>query len=360
MKRFGRSITRASQQGVTLVEIMVAMVVGLILLAGIIQVFISNKQTYRVQEALARIQENGRFAMEFLSRDIRMAGFTGCSQNAPIANVLNDAGVRSLLDLAIPLQGYDNSQPANSFPGAFETNVVSGTDAIALLGADTQTYTVASHNPVSATLATAAPHDIKKNEILVVCDFEQTAIFQMVNTNINNTVAQVVHNTGTGTIGNCVQMLGTPVDCATNTGAAYEFGAGSSVMRLRSNAYYIRNNVAGIPSLYRQRLNDTPASLVLATLTEAEELVEGVENMQIQYGEDTGTDGLPDTYRTANNVANWGNVLSVRISLLLRTLDDNLAPQPQAYTYNGATVTPGDRRLRRVFTNVVSIRNRTQ
>jgi type IV pilus assembly protein PilW len=66
------------QTGMTLIEIMIALLIGAFLLGGVLQIFISSKQTYRMQENLSRLQENGRFAMEFLSRDIRMAGYWDC------------------------------------------------------------------------------------------------------------------------------------------------------------------------------------------------------------------------------------------------------------------------------------------
>lgn len=66
---------RVRQRGLTLIEIMVALLIGIFLLAGVIQIFIANRQTYRVQENLSRMQENGRFAMYYLSRYIRLAGY---------------------------------------------------------------------------------------------------------------------------------------------------------------------------------------------------------------------------------------------------------------------------------------------
>lgn len=80
--------------------------------------------------------------------------------------------------------------------------------------------------------------------------------------------------------------------------------------------------------------------------------------MQIQYGEDTNEDRAADIYRTANQVTNWGNVVSVRIELLLQSVEDGIASQPQTYTFNGNTVTPADRRLRQAFSTVISLRNR--
>ena len=71
-------IALRKQKGVTLVELMIALVLGVVLMLGLLEVFASAKQTYRVSEALARVQESGRFATDFLQRDLRMAGHMGC------------------------------------------------------------------------------------------------------------------------------------------------------------------------------------------------------------------------------------------------------------------------------------------
>src|SRR5690606_26200737 len=83
------------QQGMTLIEIMIALLIGAFLLGGVLQIFINSKQTYRMQEGLSRMQENGRFAMEFLEHDLRMAGFWGClapssPNNTDVAGTNND------------------------------------------------------------------------------------------------------------------------------------------------------------------------------------------------------------------------------------------------------------------------------
>ncbi len=88
---------KADQSGMTLVEIMIALLIGVFLLGGILQIFVSGKQTNRMQENLSRLQENGRFAMDFLSKDIRMAGYRACLPFAvptPIAGT-NDNGLNS-------------------------------------------------------------------------------------------------------------------------------------------------------------------------------------------------------------------------------------------------------------------------
>ncbi|MGE0082035.1 MAG: prepilin-type N-terminal cleavage/methylation domain-containing protein [Thiohalomonadaceae bacterium] len=88
------------QKGITLVELMVAMVISLILLAGVSQIFISNRETYRIQNNLARLQENARFAIDLLRSDLSMAGFPDGFDPFDVANT-NDTS------LAARLQGPD-------------------------------------------------------------------------------------------------------------------------------------------------------------------------------------------------------------------------------------------------------------
>jgi type IV pilus assembly protein PilW len=93
------------------------------------------------------------------------------------------------------------------------------------------------------------------------------------------------------------------------------------------------------------------------------ELLEGVENMSIKYGVDTsGTpDYIPDAYVAAGAVVNWNRVVSVRVELLIRSLEDNVVPEVQKYHFDGVsnvTPNPVDRRLRQVFTTTIGIRSR--
>lgn len=78
-----QALGQRRQQGVTLVELMVAMVISLIVLAGVGNIFIAGKRAYLAQEGLSRVQENGRFALAILSRDINLAGYHEPGQAAP-------------------------------------------------------------------------------------------------------------------------------------------------------------------------------------------------------------------------------------------------------------------------------------
>jgi type IV pilus assembly protein PilW len=118
--------------------------------------------------------------------------------------------------------------------------------------------------------------------------------------------------------------------------------------------YSIQTGAGGQPALFVK--NDAAA---------AQEQVEGIENMQILYGADTNTDNTPDYYVPAGTVGlNMTQVVSIRISLLAATVDNNLTSQPLPYTYNGTaystTTTPAvtDRKIRRVFNSTIAVRNR--
>ena len=99
---------KSYQTGMTLIEIMIALLIGAFFLGGVIQIFIGSKQTYRMQEGLSRLQENGRFALDFLSKDIRMAGFMGspCNNGATLTNNLNSP-TDFFNDFGTAIQGFD-------------------------------------------------------------------------------------------------------------------------------------------------------------------------------------------------------------------------------------------------------------
>jgi type IV pilus assembly protein PilW len=122
-------------------------------------------------------------------------------------------------------------------------------------------------------------------------------------------------------------------------------------MRMVTASYFVAPSQVspGNNSLWVRLGSDAPA-----------ELAAGVDNLQILYGEDTDNDLTANRYVTADQVADMRNVVSVRISLLMRSLEDNVAQAPQTYAFNDASpVTPTDRRLRVVLTTVVNLRNRT-
>ncbi|HHJ37996.1 MAG: hypothetical protein AXA67_12625 [Methylothermaceae bacteria B42] len=333
------------QRGISLVEIMVSLVAGLILTAGVIQIFVANKQTYRVAEASSRLQENARFMMELLSRDLRMAGYLGCAtRDRTIVNTLNDT-TSFLYDFNTAVEGLEatSSSAWDTTPDNSITSPLPGRDILTIRGvfgnetpitgqpSNTGDCTnAASH---TANLKVANTSGLSAGDIVIAGNCSRASIFQI--TNVNTSSATVVHNTGGSNPGNSTKDLGA---CYAGNG---------SLTKISTRTFYIRNNPAGNPALYRK--NDS---------SPAEELIEGVENMQVLYGIDTDNDDSANQFVPANNVSDWSQVTSVRVSLLLQSTEDNITNAPQSYTFNGATITPSDRRLRKVYTATFGIRNR--
>ncbi|MBF0270708.1 MAG: PilW family protein [Magnetococcales bacterium] len=345
------------QQGFSLLEILIALGVGLIVITGMLTILSSTKQTYRLHDNLARIQENGRFAMELLSRELRMAGYWGCVSDVTPINVLVTPNAFSWA-FNTQVTGFDNSTYA-SWPAAFRSAALPGTDAIVVSGIDPTAYTVESHNPCSAQFKIAQSHDLNPDEVAFVTDCVQGAIFQITNANQNNRT--LVHNSGTGSIGNVTKCLGG--NCGGACASAWHaYPPGSMLARIRAMAFFIGTGLNGEPALYWEMLNRGDS-------TSRAELVNGVENMQILYGLDTDSDHVANQYLTANAVegsGNWSQIVSVRIGLLLRSPENvRSAPDTTPYTLAETVIAtsstpvthPADSRLRKVATTTIQLRN---
>ncbi|MBF0460566.1 MAG: PilW family protein [Magnetococcales bacterium] len=345
-----------AQRGMTLIELMIAMTLGFILLAGTVTILESNKATFRSNQAIARMQENARFILDILSREIRQTGYMGCASSpALIHNVLNTAAAAYVsegwaFNYNNALYGYDNGTPA-AFPAAFAASVLAGNDALVLLGMDAQNiFHVAAHSPGTNQFTLTTSHNLLANEVAVVSDCQSGAIFQ-----ITGVATPSLSYGGAGSIGNLSTCL-SPTCPLVKT-----FGTDALLARLRATAFYIATGATGEPALWWRRL--TGGTVV------AEELLSGVENMQILYGYDADNDLVPNQYLTAADVTTkgvWGNIVSLRIGFLMRS-EDGIRAQVDTNTYAvvgtnvglvGTPSHPQDRRLRQVFSTTIQLRNR--
>ena len=337
-------------RGLSLIELMIALTIGLIITLAVGQVYIGSRTTYRTQDALSRLQENARYAMDTISHDLRMAGQIGCSvDSSKSANVLNNAGYG---DLFGAIKGAKKGGTAI----APFTATTANSDVIRIFRADETTEALIS-NSATPTLNFAAAPSFNTGDILVATDCSTAAVFQA--SNVTGTA--VKHQVAAMTPGNCTDKIGpatAPLTCPGPGTTSDTFPPGTKVMRVIGNLYYVANNSATQPALYRQKL-------VAGVLT-SDELVEGVEDMQITYGLDTDPPLTPgygsvDTFVSdPTTIADWGQVKSVQISLLMRTAEDNVSGANQQYIWRGASVTApaGDRHLRMVFSTTISLRDR--
>jgi type IV pilus assembly protein PilW len=343
------------QAGLSLLELLIAMTIGMILVITIGYAYIGAKQSFRTQDAQSRIQENARYAFESTAHDIRMAGYTGgVSPDATNRiNIVKDptAWDPQLKDLyGRPLLGDDDNPPkVNDCATPRVPACYLGGDIINVVRVDNDSeYDTndATTNPISAiTLAATEAKAPDARDILVLADYTRTGVFQA-----SSVVGKTITITANAdTPGNSQDNLGNFDPAA---------GTARKLYLLRGVTYYIASNPSGEPALYRRLLGKTAG----------EEILEGVERMTIRYGVDTdaskdgainaywtadevtagkkGTDVLPNEAPTWGTAVNgyWRRVLSVRITLTL-------------VSRQGTNVTAGGL-LRKTFTNTIAIRNR--
>lgn len=348
-----------NQSGISLVEVMVALALGLIVSVGALSLMLGNRQSYRTTESLARVQEATRISFDLMSRDLRAAGINACSGGVRVMNLLRNPDNLWWLEWNGGLRGFDNTDVSRA--AAFGTDIeqrVANTDMIELMHASTSALPVKAHNaddaakdlPDGLTVPARSialerigterlPHGIRSGDLLVVCDYEDTAIFQA--TGVNADANSVEHLADVGTPGNCHHSLGFRSRCDSTNAKAFQ--PGSQLMRFEPVAWFVGNNDGSgndrsPTSLYRIRVASDGAGNAAPVI---EEVVEGVRDMQLRYMYDRD-----DEYRLAGAVADWRLVTGVEITLTIES--------PESGTTTSAT----QPRLTRTLTHVVNLRNR--
>lgn len=307
------------QLGLTLVELMVALVLGLVVIGAVTNLFLTNRQTYRATENLARMQENLRFAFELMARDVREAGATACGSTT-VANVLKGTPTSWSWE-GESLRAYGSCNAVPTFP---PSNCAAGTPVLAISRASNSAgeVRVTDHDPeTSATMNISHVGTINTDDILFVCKGSQAAIFQATNVNANSLT--VVHQAGQNTPGNetkCLDFPLKPNQCKTSF-------KGGTLLRFERILWYLGNNNRNGTSLYR-KVNDDNAI----------EMVPDIVALDFTFLSENG-----NTYQTIASVGNWTQVRAVRAIVTTESID---------------AVGTGGERLRRTHRFTVALRNR--
>lgn len=335
------------QRGITLVEMMVAMVVGLILLVGIVQLFTSNKQAYRIQEGANVLNENARYIMNQMQFDLRMGDHWGGVEReevevmSDIDSITDDCdGDAAALDV-VGIFGVDGDadSPIDCVP---DSDYVPDSDIVVIRYAE----------PTRRATGT-----LEDDRIYVRTAIGRRAvIFQGEN------------------------LADLPADLAPASASAMtieEEVPDIANFEFRTVIYFLRPcasqdlGTAGvcdadddsIPTLSRLTLQGT-------TLVE-QDVIAGVEQMQLAYGIDTNGDRTPDYYASATDVTtedDWDKVVDVRLSLLIRNNEIDVTASTAGQTfelYGGADgegieydVPADDLRYRRkIYNSSIQVRN---
>ena len=326
-----RTAVRRRQAGLSLVELMIGMLIGLLLMGGVVQIFSSTRQSNRVHEATARMQETGRMALEVISRDVRMADFWGCASD--ITNVVNNLNAAGTGYIDFGAGGLDGTEGGAGTP---DTLVLRG-------GFDAGLQLQPPYGPqASANIQVPAGNDLQQADIVFVSDCQQGDIFQISNANPAS-AGTVVHNTGSTTQPGNYNATNPGCPGANAHCLSKVYGADATLFRVVQITYNVATGSEGEPALFRN----------------GQEYLDGVEDLQVLYGEDSDGNNVADYFVPANQVVDMENVVSLRLAVVTRSYDDNLTGGiNQSYSVLGDNRTAADQRLRQVYTTTVNIRNR--
>jgi len=348
------------QRGFSLIELMIAITLGLLIMTGLISIFVKNSLARSEIERSNRQIESGRYAMALLTEDLRMAGFLASFNpydaiikpiNPPLASMTSmpDPCAASVANLNnsffFPVQGYDNP---TTMPSCV-SDVRAGSDILVIRRVST-CVAGPTIDPGCDAVIGGAPY------------FQSSNCYQ---------ATELAINTGSSTDyqahfvldTNITSMTKHAIDCATI--APYR--------RYVTHIYFVANNdvgTDGIPTLKRAELGATGFTIV--------PLVEGIETVQFEYGIDTNNDGVIDAYTADPNsygacagaacVLNWLHTYSVTINLLARNIDQSPGhTDSKTYTLGlkadgtnnvfPAAGTYGDRYKRHAYTAAARLEN---
>jgi type IV pilus assembly protein PilW len=345
------------QRGISLVELMISMTIGLVILAALLVVYLGSRGAFRTSESLAATQERGRFAVDFLVHDLRQASYLGCrSRSLSTADdTLFNITATPAVVLNTSADGINAFEDGTGWTNPTAVARVRG-DVMQLLRVprtrspnDPQSAPITNHNPAARTIT--VQHNrigLGNGDIVMAGSCQHSMLFRVTNTPGIGPTPQVIEfqATGAGPGGTAGNLTGVSVDTLSPN-------LRPEAMRLTEIHYFIGNNALGRPALYR------------SVSGVAEELVDNVEDMDLLFAIDSDGDGLADNYTRANGVVNWGQVISVRISMVVVGDENNFTTNAQTYAFRDTdgdgvpeAQTAPDRRLRQVFTSTVALRNR--
>ncbi|TVP53998.1 MAG: prepilin-type N-terminal cleavage/methylation domain-containing protein [Halomonadaceae bacterium] len=353
------SARSARQRGMSLVELMIAMLLGLIVLLAVTQIFVGNRQTFAITEASSEVQESGRIALQLLSRAVRNADYWGCLENAAAAdNILNVS--------TVPGDPYGFERGVTALRASeTDENIQPGRAVLTLAGINSSRSASLSDEQTSSTSTFLQAADgvnfsniFQAGEILVASNCEFADIFQA-----DAVTAQRITIDQTSSF-----SPGVRTGSLRNSVSNYRNGR---VLPLAGERYFVRQQSDGRSALMFQPLNTRGGNS--GSFVNPQELVSGIEEMAIQLGIDSNGNGTIDRWEdlrdasAANAASHADDALGLRISLLVSSRTDQVMSAPMGFCFpawgdcgdDGSDLRlADDRRLYRVYSSSIGIRNR--
>lgn len=300
------NILRTHQGGLSMVELMVAITISLLLLAGVIQIFQASRQTYTMQDGISRLQENARYVLGRLSEEISASGYLGCmesfNQDAISNNLVNQ------------VNGYDYANPisADNNTGFDATDVLyvrfGSSGGIPLVSGFDATSTQLVLNDTDP-----AYNQLEQYDIMTVGDCDGVSIFMVTNDpESSGGIIQFQSGIVAPSGPNAGQANIAGVFDAPSIAPNAAVGSMASAFKTTSNTYLVGPSFSGNGN-----------GLFVNAIAADNELIQGVEDFQVRLGVNDDTTLGADRYVEPNDLAaaDWNNVVSVRIDLRLNTVD---------------------------------------
>lgn len=338
------------RQGFSLVELLIALTLGLVVVAGIVQLFGGNSRATALVTAQARLQENARYAFGLIGRSVRSAGFFGCGYRPEALRWgLNGAPDQlSEVNVTRPVEGFEArpqgrwSPPLSQLPGGSQSQLMASAGAIDVQGVAPGTDSLVVRQLQSPGYPFAEPFmpggdpvilvpsgatDIAVGEVVMAADCGRADVFRV--TAIQAAGAQVTLRRAPGP--------GLFDNAAVAAAPAEPFANGGLLGRVVSTYFYIA------PSLHLDNRGGNPLALwQKAGGARPEELIQGVEDLQVQYAVDATDDGVanPNQYLSFDRIQDPTAIVAVRVTLTVNSVD-----------------AVGDARLARTFSETIMLRN---
>ncbi len=360
LKRVGQSAEKwkfsGRQKGMNMIELMISLTVSLIVLSGASVILVNSYKSSRIQENLAGLQENARFAINQISRDIQMGGFYGCVEDLDPSDAAGPiiSNLSGNIYLSSPVRGYEHSNTPESALTAANRDVLEVQYARPIA-----TLSTSMSDPRSDLVLDDAS-GIFVEDVLLIANCEVGDIFT-VSGKSGNTIQ---HETDSTSGEDLPSDLENSRDSFSALYPQQSYpGANTKIYAFGRIKYFIEpaanpadpNDYPTLRRVVNGGINDNG--------TTANEFIPGVEAFEVLYGEDTNGDIVPDTFVDANTVGSWRNVSAVRFALLLRTEDQygdefDRADGGGTIDVLGTDFTIGTERVRRrVFQTTVYVRN---
>lgn len=350
---------RSRAAGFGLVELMIAMALGLVVSAGVIVIFLAERQVYNTSSSQSLMQDTDNAISAIVTPVVRGAGFLGCGViNSGVFTYPTGASSRLAFDANSAVQGFTGKPPATlqddasndtksgDWNPALDISIVNaggaeqGSDILVLMGAAPYATPiglpqgVVIGKPFTVNDATQLGSGA---QMVAVSNCAGSAVFQVKRV---KEISDFYYSSGPN---------GSP-----------EYQAGSQLIPLQQTMFFVGKGNGGQSGLFEGVMTIPVGGTAASAQWKVSEIVPGVMAMKVMYG--IGSNGVAAQYVDASEVSDWLQVTSVKLGFLVEG-GIGSAPMPKGPTtyqlFDDTLTVPADTRMRHVYYMTMNVRNNT-